>query len=568
MATPRGVLPFLLLVPGLFVVRDARAVCTDPDAVAAVRARIQAQCDCATAVSRSAYSRCVKAVTKTAVLDGELPSSCAGAVKRCASKSTCGRPGGVTCLQTASRGTKCSIKKDASKCAAPGSCIGAVASCCDAAAGCAGGTTTATTAPPASCGDGSVGPGETCDPPGSLTCPPGSATGAFLCNGDCTCPSSPPTTTTTMQTPATTTTTVPPAPLVCTDPLIGLPPLARVPITVIAGSTNCGGVALDPPPSPPFSGEVDRADGGKLSDLGTGCLHFGTGQNMLLPGGRIPDGAKLVVSVVGVSGLRVVLGPSAGSSMRDCTRPAGPGRHCLNGGPGTDGNGACAQDQDCGPGAPGRCTLDANCFFGPPLPLAVPTAPALSVCVVNAFDQGACGDMNLLSRSATFSAGVSARAYLTGNAESPCPRCVSGRCDGGKRAGATCQAVGSAGTSIDCPPADNLFQGALPVVLQGGSTEPTALVATDGKFCAGQGVIGAFGRTDATRIATRGMRLNPLGLLSQDALLTVAAPFCITATGSPVIDGTVGLPGPGVFSVATRLELGDLLGLLGLPLLP
>jgi hypothetical protein len=61
---------------------------------------------------------------------------------------------------------------------------------------------------------------------------------------------------------------------------------------------------------------------------------------------------------------------------------------------------------------------------------------------------------------------------------------------------------------------------------------------------------------------------NPLGLLSKDAILTVAAPFCIGATGSPIIDGVVGLPGPGVFSVKTRLELADLLRLLGLPLLP
>ena len=73
---------------------------------------------------------------------------------------------------------------------------------------------------------------------------------------------------------------------------------------------------------------------------------------------------------------------------------------------------------------------------------------------------------------------------------------------------------------------------------------------------------------NVTRILTHGSRLNPLGLLSSQALLTVAAPFCVASTGSAVIDGTVGLPGPGVFSVPTRLELGDVLGLLGLPFLP
>jgi len=240
----------------------------------------------------------------------------------------------------------------------------------------------------------------------------------------------------------------------------------------------------------------------------------------------------------------------------------------LNGGPGTDGNGACTQDAQCGSGIAGRCALDANCFFGPPLPLPVPTSPGLSVCVVNAFDQGACGEMDLLAQTATFSAGVSARAYLTGNATSPCPRCVAGHCDGGKNAGATCAAVGSAGTSLDCRPDDSLFSGAIPVVLQGGSTEPTQLAASNGQLCPGQGVSGAFGRADVTRILTHGSRLSPVGLLSSDALLTVAAPFCIASTGSALIDGTVGLPGPGVFSVPTRLELANLLGLLGLPALP
>jgi hypothetical protein len=38
------------------------------------------------------------------------------------------------------------------------------------------------------CGNGLVEGGETCDPPGSISCPPGSPGGAFLpCNADCTC---------------------------------------------------------------------------------------------------------------------------------------------------------------------------------------------------------------------------------------------------------------------------------------------------------------------------------------------------------------------------------------------
>jgi len=70
-------------------------------------------------------------------------------------------------------------------------------------------TTVTTTTVPGLCGNGLLDPGETCDPPGSITCPPGSPANAFLaCNDDCTCPTIP-TTTTTVVTTSTTTTTTP-----------------------------------------------------------------------------------------------------------------------------------------------------------------------------------------------------------------------------------------------------------------------------------------------------------------------------------------------------------------------
>jgi hypothetical protein len=57
----------------------------------------------------------------------------------CAARSTCGKPGFVTCCRTTAKGvTKCSIKHGAAKCTAPkhgGATVGTHASCCDACSG-------------------------------------------------------------------------------------------------------------------------------------------------------------------------------------------------------------------------------------------------------------------------------------------------------------------------------------------------------------------------------------------------------------------------------------------------
>jgi hypothetical protein len=348
--------------------------------------------------------------------------------------------------------------------------------------------------------------------------------------------------------------------------LVPLPPLGRVPITITTGTLNCGGPAMVPPATAPFAGQLNAAGGAKLADLGRGCLYFGSGQNTSIPGGRLPDGAKLVLNVAGLNLLSAVIGPSEGSGPYDCTLPALATRHCVNGSTGTDGAGACTTDAHCGVGAaPGSCARDARCFFGPPLPISVPSFPPASTCVVNAFQDGACGELNLLTQAVSFKTGVSARAYLGASVTAPCPRCIGNVCQGGANDGGACTPIGSAQTSVDCLPPDSAFVGALAVTIDSGTTGTTALSAADGNFCAGQATPGAFGFMDARAIVTRGAPLNPLGLLSSQALMTVASPFCIPATGSLLIDTVGGLPGPGAFSVSTRLELADLLRL-GLPL--
>jgi hypothetical protein len=73
---------------------------TDPDKtdIANARAVAAAHCNCAGAASHGAYVSCA-ADQATTVLTNK---SCAGFVKKCASHSTCGKPGAVTCCLTTS----------------------------------------------------------------------------------------------------------------------------------------------------------------------------------------------------------------------------------------------------------------------------------------------------------------------------------------------------------------------------------------------------------------------------------------------------------------------------------
>src|SRR2546425_6575210 len=155
----RAALAALLFVTLLGVTaRRCVAACqptTDPDKtdIADARAAVAANCDCAHAASHSAYVGCA-GQQAGAVLQNK---DCRRVVVSCAAKSTCGRPGFVTCCRTKPRKgqpvTGCSVRKDAAPCTPPaggGACVGSVASCCDACptGGCATTTTTTTTLPP------------------------------------------------------------------------------------------------------------------------------------------------------------------------------------------------------------------------------------------------------------------------------------------------------------------------------------------------------------------------------------------------------------------------------------
>ncbi len=117
----------------------------EPDARCSnARAAVATVCDCEGAAAHRDYVRC--AADQAAATLGN--KGCTGVVKRCASKSTCGKPGYVACCRTRRSGqTSCALKRTAARCVAPNggrACVGAVPSCCDAcvAGGCSATTTT------------------------------------------------------------------------------------------------------------------------------------------------------------------------------------------------------------------------------------------------------------------------------------------------------------------------------------------------------------------------------------------------------------------------------------------
>jgi hypothetical protein len=317
--------------------------------------------------------------------------------------------------------------------------------------------------------------------------------------------------------------------------------------TAAAGSTNCGGSTLQPPADPPFAGAIFDGGGNKLFDLGAGCLYTGGG-NTSFPPADVPDGFQSVLDVAGISGLSITLAPSVGNGPADCTRGAGPGRHCVNGSPGTDSAGACFTDDDCGI-LPGACLLDANCYFGPPLPVALPGPPDLSLCLVNGIATDVCGSADLVSGSASLSAGLMTRIYLTRTAAAPCPQCIAGVCVGGERAGLSCSGgIGGQQTSIECLPAPSKYVGPLPITLSPLTAGTSTLASADGLMCPGQLDAGFLGIPDVREITMTGSPLLGGGILNPFAT-TLVGTFCIPSTGNQLVDLSADLPGPGAVSL-------------------
>jgi hypothetical protein len=362
-----------------------------------------------------------------------------------------------------------------------------------------------------------------------------------------TCPPPTTTTTTTLTTVTTTTTTT----LMC--PAVSGTKLA---FTTAVGTSSCGPAGLATPPAAPLSGELDSdtSCSTKIADLGLGCLCFGGGGATIVACGKIPDGAT---SLLDISGPGTLAG-STGTSSNDCTKGAGPGKHCAN----NNSVPACTSDGDCG-GAAGSCALDANCFFGPPLPIVSPPPfAALTTCVLNVVQTNASGTFNGTTGDSNVSLPLSSRVYISGNTASPCPKCLSGHCDPTWKTNtnttspdtnAVCTPTGIQLTTTDCRPSLPGFQAPLPVNLTPLTTGTVSMTSATGMFCP-QNNAGAFGQGNAQCIQETGM---PAGSLS-DGLphnSNLASVFCIPATGNAAVDGVADLPGPGAIGLNGNAQL-------------
>src|SRR5262249_52872633 len=140
---------------------------------------------------------------------------------------------------------------------------------------------------------------------------------------------------------------------------------------------------------------------------------------------------------------------------------------------------SCSTDTECG--GTGLCNNDAQCFFGPPLPVP---AGATSTCIVNVFSADGSRTVDQGAGTSSITIPLSSRVYLTGNNKvctngapgtdgfglcttdancnnvvgacqtaTACPRCISGTCIGGQQHGTTgCTPVGSKQTTLQCMP--------------------------------------------------------------------------------------------------------------------
>ena len=109
----------------------------DTQAVADARAQAEIDCPCATFTSSSTHGQYVKCVGQVAKERSEtdpplLPKNCKGAVRTCAARSTCGKPGFVRCCVTKNAVTKCKLVNGEDRCVARGGSPSGTGSCCDA----------------------------------------------------------------------------------------------------------------------------------------------------------------------------------------------------------------------------------------------------------------------------------------------------------------------------------------------------------------------------------------------------------------------------------------------------
>ena len=315
----------------------------------------------------------------------------------------------------------------------------------------------------------------------------------------------------------------------CTKPCAG--GITSLSLSLQAGST-CGGFSLTPPPSAPFAGSVRGSGNQKLADLGSGCVYLGHDTVAFPPLLAAERGTSLLDAAC-TSGTQIVLGAGTGTGAVDCTLGPLETKHCL------DTGNACTSGDDCLDGA--ACQPDAQCYFGPPVPIA--NGP-LSTCFVYALRDGASGTGDTVSGRIDLRLPLDARLYTSGDEATPCPICSGGVCSDGARAGLACVDPGSRHTTHECPPnpGDYLISLSLPDGPL--TTEPLVTGAdADGFFCQAQPAAGAFGLDGALALQQAGSRAIG-GLSTSPRSVSLVGSGCVGTTGIPSLDAALALPGP------------------------
>jgi hypothetical protein len=326
-------------------------------------------------------------------------------------------------------------------------------------------------------------------------------------------------------------------------------------------NADCGTTAtpqclIATPPSAPFAGQVNNASAQKLADIGAGCLNFGSGAGVNVPGGLIPISAFTDFSVTGSGTL--TLGPQAGPQT-SCSQGGGSLICWNNANFGTPCT-TLGTDPICSSVA-NACQRTANCYFGPPLPIPNPNNVTTNTCVLNVIDTAPSGTANTTTGAISLTLNLRSHVYTTGSlfgTATPCPRCIGGVCNGGARSGLACT-VGSptTQTSVDCLPNTNQWSAPLAIVtpLTTGTAHLAALV--NGTFCPGQSTLpkalGGLGVVLGRDLVTTGTPTAG-GISGSPHQATLGTPFCIGSVNG-VIDAAGGLPGPGVLSLVTDITL-------------
>src|SRR5262249_6978701 len=223
------------------------------------------------------------------------------------------------------------------------------------------------------------------------------------------------------------------------------------------------------------------------------------------------------------------------------------------------------------------CTA-TGCFFGTPLPIPNPTIPGITSCVLNTWNGSASGTLDLSTGASQTAVPLNSDTYLTGNLGQPCPTCAAtgtvaspghGTCDRGPNAGGQCTTTSSTGYTRDCLTGgtdgthpctpgggqciDGSHVGVIQVSLSPLTTGTASKTNATGNFCPGQSNVnghafGCFGSSACRTITENG---SPAGAITpgSPSSATLAAVFCIAATGNGLVDASADLPGPGAVSL-------------------